>query len=77
MILGRSTALWVGLVGAVLNVVGLVIVVMTGTPLDANTVALFAGINGLALAVIGVVANVAVTGTFFGRETQAHRMGRK
>ncbi len=68
MILGRPTALWAGLVAAVLNVIGLVIVVMTGQPLNADTVALFAGLNALALAVIAILANVAVTGTFTGRK---------
>lgn len=67
MIYGRSTALWAGLVAAVLNCIGLLWVVMSGAPLDANTVALFAGINALALAIIGVLANVSVTGTYFGR----------
>ena len=67
MIAGRSTALWAALVAAVLNCIGLAWVVMSGVPLDANTVALFAGINALALAVIGVLANVSVTGTYFDR----------
>jgi hypothetical protein len=67
MIAGRPTALWAGLVGAVLNVAGIVYVVVTNTPLDANMVALFAAINGLALAVIGILANQAVNGSAFGR----------
>jgi hypothetical protein len=67
VILGRATALWAGLVGAVINVVGLVLVIVTNQPLTPEIVALFAGINGLALALIGVLANVAVTGTYFGR----------
>jgi hypothetical protein len=67
MIYGRSTALWAGLVAAVLNVIGLLWVVVSGAPLDANTVALFAGLNALALAIIGVLANVSATGTAFGR----------
>jgi hypothetical protein len=67
MILGRAAALWAGLLGAVLNVVGLVVVVATNTALDANMVALFAGLNGLGLAVIGIIANVTTTGSFFGR----------
>ena len=67
MILGRSSALWVGLAAAVLNVIGLIIVVQTNQPLNAQTVALFAGINALVLAIIGLVANQGVTGTYFGR----------
>lgn len=67
MILGRATALWAGLLGAALNVAGLVLVVASGHTLDANVVALFAGIDGLGLALIGILANVAVTGTAFSR----------
>jgi hypothetical protein len=67
MILGRSAALWAGLLGGALNVVGLVVVLITNTPLDANMVALFAGLNGLGLAIIGMVANVAATGSLLGR----------
>ena len=68
MIYGRSKALWAGLVGAVINVVGLVVVLVTGQPLTAEVVALFAGLNGLALAVIGMLANESVTGTYLGRD---------
>jgi hypothetical protein len=67
MIAGRPTALWAGLATAVLNVIGLVYVVATNSPLDATMVALFAGLNALALAVIGVLANSAVNGSYFGR----------
>ena len=67
MIAGRPTSLWAGLVAALLNVIGLVYVVVTATPLDANMVALFAGLNALALAVIGILANSAVNGSYFGR----------
>jgi hypothetical protein len=67
VILGRSAALWAGLLGALLNVIGLIVVVATNTALDAAMVALFAGLNGLGLAVIGIFANVNATGTYFGR----------
>jgi hypothetical protein len=67
MIAGRPTSLWAGLVAAVLNCIGLVYVAVTATPLDANMVALFAGLNALALAVIGILANSAVNGSYFGR----------
>ncbi len=50
MILGRSPALWLALVAAALNVV----VVVFGIPLsDVQVLAL----NGLAFAVVGVIAN--------------------
>ena len=67
MILGRSTALWGGLIAAVLNVAGAVVIVTTNHPLDASVVALFAAFDGLALAVIGILANVSATGTAFSR----------
>ena len=67
MIAGRATALWAGLVTAVLNVIGLVYVVATNAPLDPTMVALFAGLNALALAVIGLLANSVATGSYFGR----------
>jgi hypothetical protein len=70
MIAGRPTALWAGLVAAVLNCIGLVYVVVTATPLDANMVALFAGINALALAIIGILANSAINGSYFGRSAK-------
>jgi hypothetical protein len=70
VIAGRPTSLWAGLVAAVLNCIGLVYVVVTATPLDATMVALFAGLNALALAVIGILANSAVNGSYFGRSAE-------
>ena len=67
MILGRATALWAGLVGAILNLAGLALILATGQPLTAEVVAFIAGLNGVALALIGMAANVAVTGTFLGK----------
>jgi hypothetical protein len=67
MIAGRSTALWGGLIAAVLNVAGAVVIVTTNHPLDPSVVALFAAFDGLALAVIGILANVSATGTAFSR----------
>ena len=68
MIYGRPKALWAGLVGAVINVVGLVLVLVTGQELTAEVIALFAGLNGLALAVLGMLANEAVNGSYLGRD---------
>ena len=68
MIAGRPSALWLGLIQAGLNVIAAFIVVSTGHELDTQTLALFAAFNALGAAVIAVLANVAVTGTFFGRE---------
>ena len=67
MIGGRATALWAGLLGALINVVGLAIVVATNQPLNAQVVALFAGLNALGLAIIGVIANQSVTGSYIGK----------
>jgi hypothetical protein len=67
MIAGRSTALWGGLIAAVLNVAGAVVIITTNHPLDASVIALFAAVDALALAVIGILANVAATGTAFSR----------
>ena len=67
MILGRATALWASLIQALLNVLGLIIVALTNQPLSVELVALFAGLNVLGLTVIGILANVVVTGTAFGR----------
>ncbi len=67
MIYGRPAALWGGLVQAVLNVIGAIIVVYTGQQLTAELVALFAALNALGLTVIGVLANQAVNGSSFGR----------
>ncbi len=68
MIAGRPTALWLGLLQAVLNVVAVIVVIYTGHELDAQMLALFAALNALGAAVIAILANVAVTGTFFGRQ---------
>jgi hypothetical protein len=66
MLAGRATALWASLIQAVLNVLGLIIVVATKQPLTVEIVALFAGLNTLGLAIIGILANVLATGTAFG-----------
>jgi len=51
MILGRNPALWAALVAAILNV----LVVVVGVPLTIDGIA---ALNGLALVVIGLVANI-------------------
>ena len=55
---GRSTARYLGLVAAVLNVA----VVVFHVSLDTTQLA---ALNALAAAVVGVVANVSATGTAF------------
>lgn len=61
MILGRSPALILGLVAAILNVA----VVVFG--IDLSTTQL-AALNAFAAAAVAVVANVEATGTFLGRK---------
>ena len=73
MLYGRATALWASLIQAVLNVLGLIIVVTTKQPLTVDLVALFAGFNTLGLAIIGILANVMATGTAFGRYVRGAR----
>ena len=67
MIAGRAAALWLGLVQAALNVIAAGIVVYTGTPLTAESLALFAALNGVGAAIVAVVANQGVTGTWVGK----------
>jgi hypothetical protein len=67
VIAGRSSALWGGLIAAILNVAGAVVIITTNHPLDASVIALFAALDGFALAVIGILANVSATGTAFSR----------
>lgn len=59
MILGRNAGLWSGVVAAAVNLVALALVVVDGRPLDAATVALFAGLNLFLHLVVGLVANAA------------------
>lgn len=63
MILGRPAALWASLIAAAINVV----VFVGGVPWTTDQVVI---LNAFALAVIGVLANVAVTGTFFGAKQE-------
>ncbi len=63
MILGRPAALWASLAAAAINVV----VFVGGVNWTGEQVAI---LNAFALAVIGVLANVAVTGTFLGPKSQ-------
>lgn len=69
MILGRNPALWLGLVGAVLNAL-----VLFGLHLSAEQVA---ALNAVAFAVVGVIANEAdpTTAGTFAATTQAPRSG--
>lgn len=67
MIYGRPTALWLGLLQAVLNVIAAIWIVATGQPLTEQLIALFAALNTLGAAVVAVLANVTVNGSFFGR----------
>lgn len=60
MILGRSTALWIALLAAVLNVAVLVFNV-------GLTVIQIGAIDGLGLVIIGIIANTEVTGSPVGR----------
>lgn len=60
MILGRPAALWIGLAASAVNL----LVAVGGFHWDEQQVAV---INAFFLAVIAVLANVAVTGTFVGR----------
>ena len=62
MILGRSTALYLGLVAAVLNAA----VVVLNVQLDTTQLA---ALNALAAAIVAIVANVSATGTAFSRAT--------
>ena len=67
MIAGRAAALWLGLIQAALNVVAAGIVVYTGTPLTAEALALFAALNGVGAAIVAVVANQGMTGTWISK----------
>jgi hypothetical protein len=67
VIYGRPTALWAGLLGALLNLVAIGWSVATNAELTPEMVALFAAINAVGLAVIGILANVAVNGSMLGR----------
>jgi len=74
MIAGRPTALWAGLFGAVLNLIAIGWSVYTNAELTPEMVALFAALNAVGLAVIGILANVAVNGSMLGRgDGQGHR----
>jgi len=57
MILGRNAGLWSAVVAAFVNLVALALVVLDGRPLDAATVALFAGLNLFLHLVVGLIAN--------------------
>lgn len=59
MILGRNAGLWAALVQSGLNVAAAIIVVATNQPLSPADVALFAALNAMGLAIVGVIANVA------------------
>jgi hypothetical protein len=76
MILGRAKELWAGLLTALLNLVGAGIILASGLPLDAATVAVFAAVDGVVLAVLGILANQNATGTAFGRGTYLTRTRR-
>lgn len=76
MIYGRPTALWLGLLQAVLNVVAAIWIVSTGQPLTEQLIALFAALNTLGAAIVAVLANVTVNGSFFGRYN-ADKVGRR
>ena len=77
MILGRAKELWAGLAAAVLNFIGLVIVLATNQPISPALVAVFAGANGLVLAIIGMIANQSATGTFISRMSyKGRRLGK-
>ena len=67
MIAGRSTALWAGLIGAVLNLLALGWVAFSGQEMTQQMVAFFAAANSLALAVIALLSNQSATGTWIGR----------
>jgi len=67
MIGGRSTALWAGLVGSILNLLALGWVAFSGQQMTTEMVAFFAAANSLALAVIALLANQSATGTWIGR----------
>lgn len=69
MIAGRSTALYLGFVAAALNVC----VGVFNVQLDT---AQLAALNGLAFAVVALVANVSATGTAFGRAAAFRGLGR-
>lgn len=60
MILGRPAALWAGLAAAGINV----LVFVANIPWNGQQVAM---LNAFALSLIGVMANVSVTGKFIGR----------
>lgn len=59
MILGRNAGLWSGVVAAAVNLIALALVVLDGRPLDAPTVALFAGVNLFLHLTVGLIANEA------------------
>jgi hypothetical protein len=67
MIAGRAAALWLGLIQAGLNAVAAAIVVITGTPLTAEMLGLFAALNAVGAAIVAVVANQGSTGTWLGK----------
>jgi hypothetical protein len=67
MIAGRSTALWAGLIGAVLNLLALGWVAFSGQEMTQEMAAFFAAANSLALAIIALLANQSATGTWIGR----------
>ncbi len=57
MILGRNAGLWAALVQAALNVAAAGVIVATGQDLSPAAVGLFAAVNALGLAVVGLLAN--------------------
>ena len=67
MIAGRPTALWGGLLGAALNVIAIILAIGTEAELTPEMIGLFAALNSIGLAIIGILANVAVNGSMLGR----------
>lgn len=57
MILGRNAGLWAALIQAGLNMAGAALILVSGHPLSAADVGLFAAANAFGLAVVGLVAN--------------------
>ena len=63
MILGRNAGLWAALVQAGLNMAGAALVILSGAPLTAGEVGLFAAANAFGLSVVGLVANSSDAGS--------------